>query len=1691
MKLPFGNLPAATLLVGAALSVAPLDAAAQRSTRPAAPNRRPPEVQPPPQSPEFSQWPTDAEFLRARVFAEPLIPIGPTRPEDNAALARALTAYLRGGGGERVQDLTAFLEGRSAGAWRASLLLNLGTVYRRTGYFSRALAAWEESWAIAAGAKGARERAVADRALGELVQLHARLGNRERLEQLFASIEGRDVGGAAGELIAGAKQGLWLMLNQPTRSFRCGPLALDRILASADPSYQGREKIHHYPSTSTGTSLNEIRALAAELQAGLQAAHRSDTTAQLLVPALLHWKAGHFAALVKQEGGRYLIQDPTFGDELWVSRQALDDELSGFMLVRAGALPPGWRSVPDAEAEGVRGKGQTTGNNAQNQKCTDHQSGGTPMCCRGLATYSFHTMLVNLHITDNPVGHTPPRGPAVEFTLTYNQREAFQPQVFTYGNVGPKWNHNWQSYIEDDPTTPSQPVYLYVQGGGQETYSGFDSGTQSYARHSETRAQVVRVAANPVRYERRKIDGSVEEYGQPDGASTFPRKVFLTRVTDPQGNSLSFTYDSSLRLVAVTDAIGQVTTLSYEHATDALKLTKVTDPFGRLAVLGYDASGRLVSITDVIGMISAFEYGAGDFIKAMTTPYGSTRFTAFDEGRRRWLESVDPLGGTERLEYVNISTDATAGAESTSIMPYSLPGAEIPNGFYIGTSQAYNTRNTYFWSKLAMARAPGDYAAAHMMHWLHTPGLTQTAGVVENEKQPLESMRTFYKYPDQSWAVTGSYAQPSGIGRVVEDGSTQAHLFEYNARGRKTKETDPVGRETVYVYGNNNTPDANPLTGEGIDLLQVKRKNGGSYDVLASYTYNAQHQPLTITDALGKTTTYTYNTAGQVLTVTTPPAQGQSQGAVTTFSYDTYGYLQQVSGPVSGANTTFTYDDYGRRRTVTDAAGLTLTYDYDALDRVTKVTYPDTTFEETVYNRLDAQTRRDRLGRLTQTFYDALRRPVATRDGAGQTTQYQYGGSGCASCGAGGDKLTKLVDANGHATSWEYDLQGRVIQETRADGSNESYAYETTSSRLEQKTDRKNVTTTFEYFLDGKLKRKSYSDTTPAVNYTYDPVDGLMLTAANGTDTLTWTYDNLDRVATEASTKNASTVGYSYDDAGNRTLLTLNGSTHVSYAYDQQSRLTGITRGSNTISFGYDTPSRRTSMTYPNGVVTSYGYDTESRLTSLGASLNGTPITSFSYVLDAVGNRTRKTTLDWAEDYGYDEVYRLKSADRSAGTPSRWRFAYDPAGNRTGDQTDDAAMGATFNNVNELQTRQPGGVLAFKGSTNEPASVTVAAKPAQTTSTNTFSAQAPVGAVTTDVAVAATDPAGNVRTNTYRVTASGAGTTYTWDSNGNLTTKTEGTDTWGYEWNARNELLRVTKNAVEHARFSYDPLGRRVEKIAGGTTTGYTYDREDILREARNGANIKYVHGPGVDEPLSADDGAAISYFHGDGLASIVEVTNSLGVVTLTRQYDAWGNVEIGANELGPAFTGREWDPETKLYYYRARYYDPQGGRFISEDPSGLGDGPNLFSYVGNGPTGWIDATGRGKMRPVPGHPKWTYRHDYPAGQGDPPHTQYEKNGDPYARRVYPDGTQKQHGKGVDKDVPADVVQDTPPHPAAPRPVEEPQNEPNEMSNVCERFPALCDPTAACKRNPVVCTVVVVTAATAIYFCPPLVVVVP
>jgi RHS repeat-associated protein len=151
-------------------------------------------------------------------------------------------------------------------------------------------------------------------------------------------------------------------------------------------------------------------------------------------------------------------------------------------------------------------------------------------------------------------------------------------------------------------------------------------------------------------------------------------------------------------------------------------------------------------------------------------------------------------------------------------------------------------------------------------------------------------------------------------------------------------------------------------------------------------------------------------------------------------------------------------------------------------------------------------------------------------------------------------------------------------------------------------------------------------------------------------------------------------------------------------------------------------------------------------------------------------------------------------------------------------------------------------------------------------------------------------------------------------------------------------------------------------------TTTWAYDIDNVLHEFTGaGITLKYVNGDDTDEPLARVDGSGnVDYHHADALGSITEMTDPAGNITFMRQYDAWGKLEQGIAVAGYAFTGREWDFETGLYYYRARYYDPRLGRFASEDPLSLREGPSAYVYVDNAPVGLRDPYGLQATPPKP-----------------------------------------------------------------------------------------------------------------------------
>jgi hypothetical protein len=196
-------------------------------------NRTIPKVEPPKMELKFSAKPTVQEIFRARIFEEPLVPIGgDPSAEENAALAAALLGYAKRSGPDDFAGLTEFLNQHPNSPWRAALLTDLGLEYYNTAHYSLALDAWEKAWPLAKDATDGKGKAIADRAVGELAYMYARLGRMTELEALLKSVEQRAFVGAATEKITGAREGLWSMQNKPEISFKCGPYALQRILLS-------------------------------------------------------------------------------------------------------------------------------------------------------------------------------------------------------------------------------------------------------------------------------------------------------------------------------------------------------------------------------------------------------------------------------------------------------------------------------------------------------------------------------------------------------------------------------------------------------------------------------------------------------------------------------------------------------------------------------------------------------------------------------------------------------------------------------------------------------------------------------------------------------------------------------------------------------------------------------------------------------------------------------------------------------------------------------------------------------------------------------------------------------------------------------------------------------------------------------------------------------------------------------------------------------------------------------------------------------------------------------------------------------------------------------------------------------------------------------------------------------------------
>ena len=1609
-------------------------------------NRYVPKANPPPANWDISDHPTDGELSASRIFGRALAKTDqPAIAEENRELASAMKQFERRHTTDDVSAITSFLDAHPQSPWRISVLTELGRLYNKSGYLSKALDAWGQAWETGKDSKDPQIRLVVDSAFGELVMLNARVGRVDALDALFAEMGKREVHGAATELVAGAREGLWMMKNKPERSLRCGPLAVNRIRAFLDPSKRGDVRILQTRSGKKGMSLVEVRDYSRLVGLNFQMAKRS-LGAKMILPSVLHWKLGHYAALVQQKNGLFQIEDSAYGRDLWVTQNAIDEETSGYYLVPPGKLPTGWTPVSDKEGGTIWGKGQTSGPDPHRDGPCDKKTNGGCGSCQPMAQYDIHSLLVSLNIVDTPVPYTAGIGPNLPFQVTYNQRDGDQDSSLPFSNMGLKWTMNCLSYVEEE-SGPLGSVDLYEQGGGVFVFQNFtpngtanaeavagmqttvnpigtcsvtgffqqDVYSQSVLERSSaptghpdyypiapgappgTPPVLKDIAFDqpiaPTIYKRHLSDGSTEIYAQPADLSPSPTRVYLSQIIAKDGtNTITFSYDyvnssNCYRVSAITDALGQVTTFSYGLTSDPLKVTKVTDPFGRSAQFQYNSLGQLTQITDIIGITSQFTYGPGDFINSITTPYGTTNFAYGDSStdptlpyNTRWIEATDPYGAKERVEFRNDSNEYIPSNETV-----------VPQGSPLQFDDNYlNYRNTFYWSKQAMMIAPGDYTKARITHWCHdTDNPDEASGILESEKQPLEN-RVWYQYPGQSDTImTGTSSLPSTVARVLDDGSTQAFRYQYNEYGNKTQAIDPLNRETDYSYYTND-----------IDLKQITQKNGQNQEIQAQYTYNSQHLILTATDAAGQGTSYTYTPDGQIQTLT---RRRNGANETTTYAYVTdtsangYGMVKSITGPVAGATTTFTYDNHSRVQTQADSEGYTLNFAYDDLDRLLTTTYPDNTFEQAVYNRLDMEWMQDRLGRWTHSFHDALRHLVAVKDPATRWTRYDW-----CPCGA----LEDIVDGNGNKTTFFYDIQSRVIRKAYADNTGLDYAYESTTSRLKSVTDAKSQRINYGYNSDNTLRQISYTDTdgntlnpaTPTVGFNYDTVYKRVTSMADGSGTTNYTYYPVTvppalgagKLATVTGPLVNSTISYSYDEYGRILTRSVNGAANTNtVAYDALGRMYSVTNPLGSFNLSYvNQTNRLKEMDYPNGQKSVYSYfalPADPRLQEISnQNTSGGNISTFDYGYDAAGEITTWNQLADANasnlhTMAYDAANQLLCDSETSGGASihQYGYQYDFGGNRLIEQIDGNAKPAGYNNLDQLITI--GGTapsMVFTGTLNKPGTVAIAGgSPVSTVGNNNqFSVTAPVTSGINLLPIKATDVNGNVTTQHISVAVLGTGTlaNLSYDLDGNLTN--DGTNT--YEWDAANRLVAINEPGGGRTQFVYDGLGRRVRitESANGTvvtTKNLIWDNREIIEERDASDNVtKQYFSQGM--MLNGSP----YYYTKDHLGSIRELINSTGTVVTRYDYDPYGRRTrtSGSVDSDFGYTGDYYHAPSQLCLTLYRAYSPSLGRWLSRDALANAYGylpiettlslfsgyisTNLYDYVDGNPIKNIDKLG-------------------------------------------------------------------------------------------------------------------------------------
>ncbi|WNV87867.1 RHS repeat-associated core domain-containing protein [Umezawaea sp. Da 62-37] len=768
--------------------------------------------------------------------------------------------------------------------------------------------------------------------------------------------------------------------------------------------------------------------------------------------------------------------------------------------------------------------------------------------------------------------------------------------------------------------------------------------------------------------------------------------------------------------------------------------------------------------------------------------------------------------------------------------------------------------------------------------------------------------------------------------------------FEYDASARVTRAFDNIGRQVLYTYDTGGrlstvTDVAGKVSTYTYDtanrITKITDARGVAYlDVV--YDANGRVQRQNLADGGNYQFAYTLNAANEI----TETRVTQPNGSVRRVVFDANHMVSTDTaayGTTLARTTTYVRGTDNRVDAVIDPYGRRTNYTYDAQQRVTAVTElvgtaDQVVSEQVTYGPFDQPlTTKDPAGKTTTYTYDAKGNPLTATNpasrkttmawnSAGQVTTVTAPGGAATTFTYEAGAATSVKDPLGRVTKMFVDAAGRRVQETDPSGAATLTAYDAQNQPVKV-TDPLGGVSQFAYDANGNLT--TYTDQRgKTTRWAYDGQDRATSTTDPLNRTSTVTYDPAGRVTAAVSRAGVRTEA-TYDalDRSTRTRYGVTSATaqqsQATLAYDALDRLATVTDSAGgTTTYAHDARDRVTSTTGPNGTV-GYGYDAVGRQTT--TTLPGLPTTTYTY--DAAGAFTGVTRGTDSATITRDTAGRPATVT----LPGGWAqtLTYDTASQVTG--------------IAYSQAGTAKGALAY----------TYDASGRRTAVTGAL-AQTTLPAARTGLTY---DDANKL------LTTDGAALTY--DDDGNLTAD----GTTAYTWNARGQLTGTSRTGLT-GTYAYDAAGDRSSRTVGATTTKFLYDGTNVAAELDGaGALSASLLSGGVDQWFGRTKAGVTDTTLTDALGSAIGFGRADGTLAANQAFDPFGVPTATGDKRGSdlSFTGRQ-DDGTGLDQYRARYYSPSLGRFISEDPIGISGGSNLYAYTQNSPTNLTDPSGNNPL---------------------------------------------------------------------------------------------------------------------------------